>query len=270
MKPGYKNKGMTLDERMKSYEKTTDFLLTPNIPVYVRIDQRAGHTFTHGLNKPFDKDYMYAISETTKYLVAQTNATIGYCQSDEISLVYKSPEKMPFENRIFKIQSVFASMATSAFIKACLETNLKDRVMKMLPSFDCRVCQMPDYEITNMILWREKDCRKNAITLAALDMFSTKQIDKKNSDDKILMMKEKGFDFESLPENIRYGSYFRRVLYKKYLQDNTICKEFFTDDGGNYVLRSKIDNVYLGAPLTQIENRIGVILNGEDPILKND
>lgn len=76
-------------------------------------------------------------------------------------------------------------MFTSAFFNACLGTKLEVRMKKMLPSFDCRACNLPSLdECVNMLLFRERDCLKNAITLESLEHFSNKQIHKKNSDEK--------------------------------------------------------------------------------------
>ena len=265
----------TLADRMKDYEAvTTSAVLMPGLPVYVRIDQRAGHTWTRGLQKPFDPEYTFAIQETTKYLVEKTGAVVGYCQSDEISLVYLDPSKLPFETRLFKIESVFASMATAAFIAACLKTErLKDKALKSLPSFDCRACSMPTLaEAANMILWRELDCLKNSVTMAALDEFSDKQIHKKNTDDKIQMLKNlKGIVYEEkYPEHLRYGSYFRRELYLKPLSDedkaripaDQLSKIAVNDESGQLcVTRSRISQFTIGMPLKIVENREEVLFS---------
>ena len=46
---------ITLDDRMKTYyEGAYRVYLTRRMPVIIRIDSRAGHTFTKSLKKPFD------------------------------------------------------------------------------------------------------------------------------------------------------------------------------------------------------------------------
>lgn len=55
-------------------------------PILVRLDGKAFHTFTKGLQRPFDKRLSDLMVDTTKFLVEQSNATVGYTQSDEISL----------------------------------------------------------------------------------------------------------------------------------------------------------------------------------------
>jgi hypothetical protein len=44
----------TLGNRMKGYESTPKARLVPRIPVMMRLDGRAFHTFTRTLQKPYD------------------------------------------------------------------------------------------------------------------------------------------------------------------------------------------------------------------------
>ena len=263
----------SLGDRMKSYEMVhTQTSLVPGIPVYVRIDGRAFHTFTRGLQKPFDPDFAWTMKEVTKHLHDKTNAFISYVQSDEISLCYLEPSKMPFETRLFKLESVLAGMASAAFCVYGSKTKLKDRIEKMIPHFDCRVCQMPLEEIPNMLLFRERDCLKNAITLVALEHFSNKQIHKKNSDEKIeMLLKEAGVDFaKDIDEDFRVGSWFRRVVFQKELDAETLAKipekqRVLDENGKMFVTRSEVRQLKLGMPLSKVANKLAVVLGDEQP-----
>ena len=263
----------SLGDRMKSYEMVhTQISLVPGIPVYVRIDGRAFHTFTRGLQKPFDPDFAWTMKEVTKHLHDKTNAFISYVQSDEISLCYLEPSKMPFETRLFKLESVLAGMASAAFCVYGSKTKLKDRIEKMIPHFDCRVCQMPLKEIPNMLLFRERDCLKNAITLVALEHFSNKQIHKKNSDEKIeMLLKEAGVDFaKDIDEDFRVGSWFRRVVFQKELDAETLAKipekqRVLDENGKMFVTRSEVRQLKLGMPLSKVANKLAVVLGDEQP-----
>lgn len=263
----------SLGDRMKIYEAvTTEINLVPNMPIYIRIDMRAGHSFCRGLNRPFDDDYSNAMKAATSYVVEKTNAMIGYCQSDEASFIWSESDKIPFETRLFKLQSVFASMFTSAFFNACLGTKLEARVKKVLPSFDCRACNLPSLdECVNMLLFRERDCLKNAITLVALEHFSNKQIHKKNGDEKIEMLKSIGVDFNNdIDEDFRYGAWFRRVVFQKELDADTIAKipeskRILDENGKMLVTRSEVRQIKFGMPLSRIANKLAVILGDEQP-----
>lgn len=54
----------SLGDRMKGYELTSRTFLTRRIPVIIRIDGKAFHTFTKGLLKPFDPTLMKIMQET--------------------------------------------------------------------------------------------------------------------------------------------------------------------------------------------------------------
>ena len=274
--PG-KVKNEKLEDRMKEYESvTTNISLINRIPVYARIDGRAFHTFCRGLNKPFDDDFVNVMQKTCQHLVDKTNAMLGYVQSDEISLVWKDPSKIPFETRLFKLQSVLASIATSAFTLYGMETSLKERILKYFPNFDCRVCNLPNIdECSNMILWRENDCIKNAISSVAQSKFSTNQLNKKNRDDQLKMLSDIGIDFENTyPDYIKRGSYFRRELYLKELtkteidaipEKNRPMPDLF---GKTMVTRSHVVRFDIEFPLTNISNKKEVLFEKEKPICK--
>lgn len=258
---------VSLGDRMKEFEMVhTQTSLVPGIPVYVRIDGRSFHTFTRGLQKPFDPDFAWTMKETTKHLHDKTNAFISYVQSDEISLAYLEPSKMPFETRLFKLESVLAGMASAAFCIYGSKTKLKDRIEKFIPHFDCRVCQMPLEEVPNMLLFRERDCLKNAITLESLEHFSNKQIHKKNSEEKIEMLKGIGIDFsKDIDEDFRYGSWFRRVVFQKELDAETLAKipekqRKLDENGKMVVTRSEVRQIRFGMPLSKIENKLEAVL----------
>lgn len=277
-KPGF-DKNTSLAERMKSYEAVNDYSLIPRIPVYVRLDGRAFHTFCRTLKKPFDDDFFKTMKRVTAYLHDETNALLSYCQSDEISLVYEMPEKMPFGTRLFKVQSVLAGMCSAAFVTFGLDGTREDfseRVKKLVPHFDCRVCQMSLEETANMVMWREQDSIKNSITLLALSCFSNKDIHKKNGVDKIKMLKDvKGIDYyEVLPEELRNGAYFRREHYDKVLLDEEISKIPSKQlaymkknaDGKLYVTRSRVVQFCIGMPLSDVANKVEVLYRNATPV----
>lgn len=253
---------VSLSDRMKEYEAvTTNATLVKKLPIYARLDMRAGHTFCRGLDKPFDVAYSNTMKAVTSYLVDKTGAAVGYTQSDEISLVWLDDTKVPFENRLFKLESVFAGMASATFVVNGMKTRLKDKIEKQIPCFDCRVLNLPSLvEAANMLMWREQDAIKNSITLLALEHFSNKQIHKKNSDEKIKMLAEKGVDyFKEIPEDLRNGAYFHRVVGNRMLDDDALSKippKFRpapnTEDGKVYVVRSWVEQFYIGNELSKM------------------
>ena len=54
------NQRDSLGDRMKRYEYVSRNYLTRRVPVIIRIDGKAFHTFTKGMRKPFDRVLMSA------------------------------------------------------------------------------------------------------------------------------------------------------------------------------------------------------------------
>ena len=287
----------TLGCRIKSYEVlSTSRQLMPNCPVYARIDGRAFHTLCNGLKKPYSMAFIQAMQEVCKYLVGETGASVGYVQSDEISLGWPDYTKAPFEGRIQKLESVLASMAGARFVQYVeaskyggLHINdgiakLWDRCNRYLPSFDCRVFNVPSLiELANAFLWRENDAIKNSITGMALNFFSNRQIQGKSGEDKIAMMKDMGYDFysETYEPFIR-GTFYHREDYLKELSEEELSKipqnqrcnlvhDTETDLKGNAIIdrwccwRSRIVPMVLPWRLTDTKDVAGVLFNGVQP-----
>ena len=112
-----------LGKRMKIYEAVPKIKLVRRMPVAIRIDGKAFHTFTRGFQKPFDNVLMKTMQETTKYLCENIQGCVfGFTQSDEITLILVDYKELNtsawFDNEVQKICSISASMATMAFNRA--------------------------------------------------------------------------------------------------------------------------------------------------------
>ena len=82
------NKRDSLGDRMKRYENVPKVSLVRRMPVIIRLDGKAFHTFTRGFVKPFDSVLMQTMNDTMKYLCENIQGCVmAYTQSDEISLV---------------------------------------------------------------------------------------------------------------------------------------------------------------------------------------
>ena len=78
-----------LGTRMKEfYEGVPKTRLVRRMPVAIRLDGKAFHTFTRGFQKPFDEVLGRAMRETMKYLCENIQGCVlGYKQSDESTLI---------------------------------------------------------------------------------------------------------------------------------------------------------------------------------------
>ena len=136
-----------LGDRMKHYETlgVSGMRLLPIIPIVARIDGRSFHNFTKGMKRPFDEDFSNAMTQTLIHLVKHTGASIGYTQSDELSLVwcqdsYKS--EVWFDGRVAKMTSQLAAQATLAFYREVVKT-MSPEFAERLPTFDARIWNVP-------------------------------------------------------------------------------------------------------------------------------
>lgn len=258
-----------MGDRMKALESVeTGRRLDPTLPVYARIDGRGFSKFTRGMARPFDTKMLASMIGTTKYLVEQTHAVIGYVQSDEISLVWDGntdpKSEHFFGGKVQKICSVLASMAAAKFATEYL-VNFGEVSMKC-PHFDCRVIQMPSQtEATNMLLWREMDARKNSISMLARHYFSHHELHKKNSKDMLSMLADKCVRLDDQQENFQRGTWVRRVTEDRLLTDEERAMIPFKHQPPTGMLtRSKVQAMVF-PPFSEVSNRVDVVFAQAEP-----
>lgn len=262
-----------LGDRMKSYEMAeAGRMLMHGLPIMLRLDGKAFSTFTKGLQRPFDKRLTDLMIDTTKFLVEQTNATIGYTQSDEISLCIYSDdlkEQLFFNGRIQKLTSVVASMA-SAFFNRNLPNALPEKADKFA-YFDCRVWNVPTLsEAANVFVWRELDATKNAIQMAAQHYFSHTSLHGKHGAElQEMLFSEKQINFNDYPSFFKRGSYIRRVTRATKFTSDEIdrlpSKHAARNNPNLEVVRSVVEHIKLPV-MTNVMNKVDVYFNGKEPI----
>lgn len=232
-------------DRMKDYEKVfTSTKIDPSQYMCVRIDGKGFSKFTKGFNKPFDGRVTNAMITTTKALVKETHASVGYTQSDEITLIYPPTEgERMFDGKVAKINSVFASIATAHF-----NNHIRAHVDKFA-YFDCRVWSVPDaVEASNVLLWRVQDARKNSISSLMRWTCGHKRMANLSGKQMIdVMQVEKNVDWHDLPNLWKYGTYVKPTTYETYMTD----KEMEDIPEGKKpigvpITRTKIENVDIG------------------------
>lgn len=179
-----------LGDRMKNgYEKRAALMLPRRTYTLIRIDGKAFHTYTRGLDKPYDKQFLRDMQLTTKFLCERVQGCkFGYVQSDEISLLltdFATPQTNAwFDGNQQKIVSISASMATAFF-----NFMREKEVPEQLACFDSRAWTIPDVvEVENYFIWRQQDATRNSITLLASAYFSDKQLHGKSTNERQEML----------------------------------------------------------------------------------
>lgn len=199
-----------LEDRMKNYEKKYE--LSINIPVIIRIDGRAFHTLTRGMNKPFDETFINMMNIIGLGLCEEIqNCRLAYLQSDEINfLIYNRIESDTwFGNEIQKMSSISASLAAAIAAKYIAE-NFPEK-SKANIAFDSRAFLVPEKDVGNYFLWRQQDWERNSLQMLARKYYSQKHMQNKCREDMHDMLHDKGDNWNNLPTYLKRG----RCIVKK-------------------------------------------------------
>ena len=238
-----------LGNRMKTYyEEVAKTKLIRRMPVIIRLDGKAFHTFTRGFKKPFDELFMKTMQATMKYLCENIQGCVlGYTQSDEITLVLVDYNKLDtsawFDYEVQKMCSVSASMATIAFNRFYAEIIANDtedeeefkKYAKKLykACFDSRCFNIPKEEVTNCVLWRQKDAERNSILSVAQASYSQKELEGKSCKELVAKLEiEKGIIWGNLPTPQKRGTCCIKTDNEWKIDYNIPC---FVEDGRNYI-----------------------------------
>jgi len=202
---------MELDDRMKSYEEPYRFRVPPRTPVIIRLDGVAFHTVTQDCEKPYDKELKQYLVWATQGLMEHVPARFAYHQSDEISLLMIDYNKFNSQQWFGGIIQKMASVSAS-IMAAYMNDDMTDFIGNGAPKyFDARVFSLPKEDIINYFIWRQNDCRRNAISGVAQSLYSQKELNGKSRNEQLEMISAKGKTFENdYPPEFRNGTIIRR------------------------------------------------------------
>jgi tRNA(His) guanylyltransferase len=240
-------KNTSLGTRMKDYEACYDMRVPARTYTIVRLDGKGFSKYTRMFEKPFDDILSNVMDVATIELCKYLNPKFAYTQSDEISLVFTDIENIEseliFDGKVQKLCSISASKVTAAFNKimlrllASFKYTPEELIQKITTGdfaeieavFDSRVFIIPDFrEVSNYFIWRQQDCTRNSVSMAASANFSHKMLEGKSSEEKQEMLfQEKGINW-----NDYKVKYKRGVIIKK---ENV----FLEGPNGEAVQRSK-------------------------------
>lgn len=219
----------SLGDRMKSYEAlSTSRKAFKGQPLVVRLDGKSFHTFTKGLQRPYDIRLTTLMQLVTTALVDRFQALVGYTQSDEITLVWyvktDDAKEYPFDGRFQKLESLTAAYATAVFNKE-LAASIPEKA-DQTPIFDARAFVVPTLrEAYHAVLWRQQDATKNAISMAAHAHFSHKSLQGLHGPEmQEKLFAEKGINFNDYPYFFKRGSFVKRVKVFKPIDDDLKAK----------------------------------------------
>ena len=219
----------SLGDRMKEfYENRSKHYLPRRVPVIIRLDGKAFHTFTKGFKRPYDEILHNTMNATMRHLCENIQGCkLGYTQSDEITLLLTDYDTITtdawFGYGMQKVCSVAASMATLAFNRffrqyyneALTELGApldSDPYLSKLSEkldcamFDARCFSIPKDEVTNCFIWRQQDATRNAIQMLGQCNFSHRELQGKSCNDiQDMLMTQKGINFNDMPVEFKRG-----------------------------------------------------------------
>lgn len=240
--------------RMKTfYERVTRIFLPRRAYTIIRVDGKAFHTYTRGLEQPFDIDFVDDMDATAKYLCEHIQgAKCAFVQSDEISILLTDFDKLTtsawFDNNLQKMCSISASLATAAFnhlranrywdvSSANINTigehfdprvDLEDTSISVnslfayvpkqpkIALFDSRVFQIPSKsEVMNYFIWRQRDTVKNSISSVAQTLYSSNELHRKNDNEQQEMIFQKGINWNDYDPKLKRGRMIIKEVYTK-------------------------------------------------------
>ena len=244
-----------LGDRMKGfYEDRYRVYLTRRMPVIIRVDGNAFHTFTRGLDKPFDHDFMKIMQYTCKDLCEFIQGCVGgYVQSDEISLLLVDYNTITtdawFDYNLQKVTSIAAARATLTFnrlvgelvadfsssgyvnsqFEGCEDEEAEcwRKYNLWFPKqnraiFDARAFNVPKEEVTNYFIWRQKDATRNSIQAAGQAVFRHSELNGKSQSNIQEMLFQKGINWNDYTTPEKRGTFVGRATETTEREDGTV------------------------------------------------
>lgn len=215
----------SLGDRMKRHEAAAQAVLPRRAYMIIRVDGRAFHTYLRYASRPFDPGFLSIMDATAEALCAEVSgAVLAYVQSDEISVLatdIASVHSEPwFGGEVQKIASVAAGIATAEFNHAAFLEITRGGIVGLPHTravFDARVFTVADpVEAANYCVWRQRDCTRNSISMAAQAYFSHQQLHGMDAGAmQELLFQEQGINWSAYSDSVKRGRVCVRTVTEK-------------------------------------------------------
>ncbi len=221
----------SLSDRMKEYERVSELKLTRRLPMIVRLDGKAFHSWTKksGCVRPFDHHLMQMMAGLTCYLAENiSGAVLGYTQSDEISLLVRDDQSVDtaawFDKRLQKVVSIASALATYWF-------NANNIMERKVPAFfDARAFVLPESEVRNYFVWRQEDATTNSLSMLAQSLYRHNELQGKKWSELQEMCWQKGHNWNNLTTAEKRGvCVYRHEVVKESPNGSAVRQKFFID-----------------------------------------
>lgn len=256
-------------DKLKAFE--IDPVLDPTLPIILRLDGRAFHTWTRCVDRPYDPRLNGLMHYVMVNLAVEANARYAYTQSDEITLVLLAEGKAQplFGARTQKLCSLLASLASAVFNTSMHTFDIPYDVFARKATFDCRAYNVPDRATAaEVVLWREADAIRNSSLGRGQEFMSANQLHGKSAKEVRAHLASISKTWGELPPERKFGSaVHRRAIKRKFYAEEIEklpAKHEARTNPDLEVLRHELMKVELPLRWT-CSNAEGVIFDGELP-----
>lgn len=217
---------VTLGDEAKQFESMgTSLKFPPGGLLMARLDGNSFHTFTRGMEKPFDKKMTSTMVEVTKRLCEHFHCALGYTQSDEITLVWDltKPKKpgtiFPFDGKAAKLNSILAGFTAVQFNQLFNEDGAREA--QKIALFDCRVWPIPDRNsAVRTLMWRQWDAEKNSVNSLASCHYSPSQLHGRSTKERLSMLDKSGVRWSELHDGLKRGTFVLPTVKRVQLEES--------------------------------------------------
>lgn len=197
---------------MKALERAHRRTLPTGLTM-VRLDGRAFHSYTRGLQRPFDATFAADMDATAAAVATEASGCVAaYVQSDEISLLFDDRGRLEgqawFGGVTAKVTSISAALASVVL------NELRPGQGRAL--FDSRVFALPvPADVASYFVWRQRDCVKNSVSMAARARYSHSSMRGVNTDQLRERLAADGCPWEELDAGFRFGRLLTREVFQE-------------------------------------------------------
>jgi tRNA(His) 5'-end guanylyltransferase len=252
------NTNDSLGDRMKSYEDAYRVHLPIRLPVILRVDGKAFHSYTRSCKRPVDEGLVACMNDTAIALCKEVQGCrFAYVQSDEISLLLTNYQTVDtqswFDNNLQKMVSISAAVASVTFTQNSYKIWAPKTWSEVDPGadpasecdfnqpayFDSRAFVLPKEDVTNYFIWRQQDATRNSVQMLARSLYSHKECTDKNNSELQEMIFQKGINWNDCPVPQKRG----RCIVKKASPRTALnpkTGEYVTSESSKWVVDNNI------------------------------
>jgi tRNA(His) guanylyltransferase len=221
---------ISLRERIISYEQNSDLRLMKKLPIVIVINGRSFRKTTSLLEKPFSQPCLETFAGVMVRLMQEIDGSMfAYSFNDEIVIITRNDQTIDtnawFDNRVQKIVSATASIATSEFNRLI---KLNDLQVIGDPTFTSLVFAVPNItEAINTLISKQNEGIYAAVSLACFYELGKKfelseirqMLHEKSASQKLdILSKQCGISFDDYPIAFKRGIASYRI--PKVIEDN--------------------------------------------------